>query len=114
MPSTQSSETSERRSRYSGALILIGLLALAALFIWRIPSEPEYPRYLGAGDPTPRSGGTFEWTVGSAVRTLDPHIAYDTLSFQAVRLVFDGLLDYDHEGNLIPSLARELSLPVKW
>lgn len=112
MPSTQSSETSERRSRYSGALILIGLLALAALFIWRIPSEPEYPRYLGAGDPTPRSGGTFEWTVGSAVRTLDPHIAYDTLSFQAVRLVFDGLLDYDHEGNLIPSLARELPEPL--
>ena len=112
MPSTHGSDRPSWGSRYGGALILIALFGLAALFISRIPGEPEYPRYLGAGDPTPRAGGTFEWTVGSAVRTLDPHIAYDTLSFQAVRLVYDGLLDYDYEGNLIPSLAAALPEPL--
>lgn len=112
MRSTPSSDAAERSPRSSGALILIGFFGLIALFIWRLPDEPEHPRYLGAGDETPRAGGTFEWTVSSAVRTLDPHIAYDTLSFQAVRLVFDGLLDYDHDGNLIPSLARELPEPL--
>lgn len=106
------SRVGEARSRWGGALILVALFALGAFFISRIPAEPAFPRYVGAGDPTPRAGGTFEWTVGSAVRTLDPHIAYDTLSFQAVRLVFDGLLDYDDEGNLIPSLARELPEPL--
>jgi peptide/nickel transport system substrate-binding protein len=72
------------------------------------PKAPVGPRYIGAGHSTPQAGGTFVFAAGSNIHTLDPHFAYDTLSTMACRLLYDGLLDYDYEGNMIPGLAREL------
>jgi peptide/nickel transport system substrate-binding protein len=89
------------------AAILVGGL----LFAWVVvhfPKAPVGPRYIGAGHHTPQSGGTFIFAAGSNIHTLDPHFAYDTLSTAACRLIYDGLLDYDYEGNMIPSLAAEL------
>jgi len=87
-------------------------LLLAALFIgWAVahfPRAPTGPRYVGAGHQTPRPGGTFVFSASSNIHTLDPHFAYDTLSMAACRLLYDGLLDYDYDGNMIPSLAAEL------
>ena len=94
-----------------GPLGLIACLLVVGAIIawaWDPPSPPLGPRYVGAGDDTPRSGGTFVFSGGSNVRTLDPRIAYDSLSYMAIRLLFDGLLDYDREARIIPSLAREL------
>ncbi len=88
------------------------VLAAAALVIgWVIasfPKAPIGPRYVGAGNETPRAGGTFVFAAGSNIHTLDPHFAYDTLSTAACRLLYDGLLDYDYEGKMIPSLAAKL------
>ena len=90
----------------AAAILLAGLLV--AWIVAHFPKAPLGPRYIGAGHHTPQSGGTFIFAAGSNIHTLDPHFAYDTLSTAACRLIYDGLLDYDYEGNMIPSLAAEL------
>ena len=90
----------------AAAILLAGLLV--AWVVSHFPKAPLGPRYIGAGHHTPQSGGTFIFAAGSNIHTLDPHFAYDTLSTAACRLIYDGLLDYDYEGNMIPSLAAEL------
>ncbi|MGB8329928.1 MAG: ABC transporter substrate-binding protein [Polyangiales bacterium] len=93
-------------------LIRGAALLLAALLIgWVIanfPKAPIGPRYIGAGHSTPQPGGTLVFSASSNIHTLDPHFAYDTLSTSACRLIYDGLLDYDYEGNMVPSLAAAL------
>jgi len=89
----------------------VALLLTALLIGWivaKFPKAPVGPRYLGAGHASPQSGGTFIFAESSNIHTLDPHFAYDTLSTAACRLLYDGLLDYDYEGHLIPSLAAAL------
>jgi ABC-type transport system substrate-binding protein len=86
-------------------------LLLALLIGWiaaNFPKAPVGPRYLGAGHETPQGGGTFIFAAGSNIHTLDPHFAYDTLSTAACRLLYDGLLDYDYDGQMVPSLAVAL------
>jgi ABC-type transport system substrate-binding protein len=107
MSSTPGSDPGSR-TRVGVAVAGVVLVGLCVISAARIPAEPTHPRYVGAGSEAPRDGGTFQWAAGSNVRSLDPHIAYDSLSYQAIRLVYDGLLDYDREGNLIPSLAKSL------
>ncbi len=88
-------------------LLLITIL-LIAWVVARFPKAPLGPRYVGAGHQTPQPGGTLIFSAGSNIHTLDPHFAYDTLSTAACRLLYDGLLDYDYDGNMIPSLAADL------
>jgi peptide/nickel transport system substrate-binding protein len=101
-----------KTERRTGAVPAVIAVVAAALVVgWALinfPAAPVGPRYVGAGHPTPQQGGTFVFAAGSNIHTLDPHFAYDTLSTAACRLLYDGLLDYDYEGNMIPSLAREL------
>jgi len=94
--------------------LLTGLIGLAAAglligtVITHFPKAPIGPRYVGAGNETPRPGGTFVFSEGSNIHTLDPAFAYDTLSTMACRLLYDALLDYDYDGKMVPSLAAEL------
>ncbi len=98
-----------RRSEALGCwLPILTGLGLVGIMIATWPKAPQGPRFAGADDPTPRSGGTFVFHHEENVRTLDPHIAYDELSGMAIRLLFDGLLDYDYDSNLIPSLAVDM------
>lgn len=88
-----------------------GILAAALLIGWiiaKFPKAPIGPRYVGAGHEAPQPGGTFVFAASSNIHTLDPHFAYDTLSTAACRLLYDGLLDYDYDGNMVPSLAAKL------
>ena len=107
MPSTRRSEPASSwvRRALPGALLSVGLVSCVAYAVTHVPDRPLGPRYVGAGNPTPRSGGTFVFGAASDVHSLDPHIAYDENSNMALRLVYDGLLDYDQEGQLIPNLA---------
>lgn len=82
----------------------VALLALLS----GCPSPPNRPRFLGAGHETPQYGGTFVFHSESAVRGMDPHMAFDELSFIPIKLLFDGLLDYDHEAKIVPQLAEEM------
>ena len=89
---------------------LIPRTSALLLLVLGCPSEPMGPRMYGAGDDTPRSGGTFVFHHESGVDTMDPHLAFNELSTIALRLLYDGLLDYDAEGELVPSLA--VSMPT--
>ena len=93
-----------------GAVALAAVALLIGWVIANFPKAPLGPRYIGAGNETPQPGGTFLFAAGSNIHTLDPHFAYDTLSTAACRLLYDGLLDYDYDGEMIPSLAAKLPL----
>ncbi len=69
---------------------------------------PDGPRYKGAGNDEPQYGGTLHYSVSSNLRTLDPHIGFDTISAQMFRLLWDGLLDYDKESKLVPNMLEAL------
>lgn len=91
-----------------GSLALVIAAVLTGWVVTHFPKAPVGPRYVGAGHQIPQPGGTFVFAEGSNIHTLDPHFAYDTLSTAACRLLYDGLLDYDYEGHMIPSLAASL------
>jgi ABC-type transport system substrate-binding protein len=88
--------------------ISVAVLGLLAALLGGCPEPPDGPRYEGAGRQEPHHGGTFVFHHESNVRGLDPHISFDELSTMSIRLVFDGLLDYDPEANLVPSLAKSM------
>ncbi|MBC7171569.1 MAG: ABC transporter substrate-binding protein, partial [Polyangiaceae bacterium] len=102
------SSRTRRRFPVAGALAAALMVGLVAYVATHFPRAPLGPRYRGDGNETLRSGGSFVFSASSNVRTLDPHIAYDELSYTAIRLIYDGLLDYDRNGEFIPSLAAEL------
>ncbi|MBW2465554.1 MAG: ABC transporter substrate-binding protein [Deltaproteobacteria bacterium] len=98
---------STRRIDRYGPLLAAGLgAAIIAYVAFLAPPEPQAPRWDGAGSTEPQHGGTFVFHHESVIRTFDPAIAYDELSSMGIRLLFDGLLDYDDETRLIPSLVE--------
>jgi ABC-type transport system substrate-binding protein len=107
----RSTPRTDRRSRPRSFAVATGLVVAALLLAWVVanfPAAPVGPRYVGAEHDVPQAGGTFIFSASSNIHTLDPHFAYDTLSTAACRLLYDGLLDYDYEGQMIPGLAAEL------
>ena len=108
MRSTRRTERRRPTRWIASAAALVAAAVLAGWVIANFPKAPIGPRYVGANHDTPQPGGTFIFAAGSNIHTLDPHFAYDTLSTAACRLLYDGLLDYDYDGNMIPSLAAKL------
>ena len=103
MPST-------RRSESIAGLAGLGILAaLIAGTVALLPPIPEGPRWAGAGHEEPQHGGTFIAHTESDLRSLDPQIAFDTVSGQAIKLLFEGLIEYDRDTlDLVPRLAEEV------
>lgn len=81
-----------------------------AVLLLGCKEPPRGPRYRGAGDAHARGGGTLVVHHEADVRGLDPATSYDEVSQIAIKLLFDGLLDYDFELNLVPRLA--IALPT--
>jgi ABC-type transport system substrate-binding protein len=52
-----------------------------------------------------RHGGTLRLASFADVRTLDPAGPLDGLAGEAIHLIFAGLVDYDHQANVVPDLA---------
>ncbi|MEM8607355.1 MAG: ABC transporter substrate-binding protein [Myxococcota bacterium] len=104
--------TPKTSPRVPGWVAAVAALALGVLLAgWvatHLPRPPIGPRFVGAGSETPNPGGTFIFAESSNIHTMDPAFAYDTLSTAACRLLYDALLDYDYDGNFIPSLAKDL------
>ncbi len=103
MRSTRKSEA------YAGlfALVFFGLVVVAIGFF--MPPAPTAPRFRGAGHETPQRGGTFVFHTEGDVRGFDPHKSFDEVSNMGIKLMFEGLLDYDPETlELIPRLAASL------
>ncbi len=109
-PKDAVSAASTGSERAMGATAFVALAAMAVgAFVW-MPPVPTHPAFLGAGasDETPTHGGTFVFWHESDVRGLDPAVSYDELSGMGMKLLFEGLIDYDDQLHFVPRLAREL------
>src|SRR2546427_7942030 len=62
----------------------------------------------GTTSQTPKKGGHVVEGNFSDIRTLNSMLSSDTASNQVIGLMFDGLLNYKKNGDLIPALAAEL------
>src|SRR3990172_2874036 len=65
------------------------------------PTEP-------GGATTTQKGGEMIAAYKDDLAPLDPAIGYDWTNWPAIKLVFDGLLDYDSGTTLMPRLAESM------
>lgn len=100
---------STRRAEQSVGLAALGLLGLTALGLGTLlPPAPDRPLYAGAGNEAPVRGGTFVFHHESDLRGLDPQVSYDEISGMGMKLLFEGLIDYDSDLNFVPRIAEAL------
>lgn len=97
-----------RRSSVLSRLTRVALGAALCVPLLGCPDLPDGPRYMGAGHTTPQQGGTLKLSESTRVRTLDPHIAFDTVSGAVLEMLFDGLYQYNREMQLEPLVAESL------
>ncbi len=93
----------------AGVAGLVILAVASAVVAATLPDAPDGPRYMGAGNETPQRGGTLVVWHETGLRGTDPHTRFDALSNQAIKLLFEGLLDYERDTlELVPRLAESL------
>ena len=85
-------------------LLLILAILLAGCGGGAKPAATEAP----AGDMTPKKGGEIVVVYKDDLATLDPAIGYDWTNWPTIKMVFDGLLDYDSGTTIQPRLAEAL------
>lgn len=61
---------------------------------------------IGTDESAPRRGGVLDIATLGEPRGFDPATASDELSAVVIRMVFDGLVDYDEKGRIVPVLAE--------
>jgi oligopeptide transport system substrate-binding protein len=81
--------------------------AAAALALAAACSPADHgPRFRAAGASRPRDGGTLRFASFGPIRTLDPSVGYDEISYFLVHPLFDTLVDFAPGGlDLVPRLA---------
>lgn len=86
--------------------------ALAVIALLVACNAPDRgPRWKAAGAPSPRDGGTLRFAVPDSIRTLDPAIAYDEVSYYALHPMLATLVGYGkHDLALHPELAERWEL----
>ncbi|MCC6446240.1 MAG: ABC transporter substrate-binding protein [Armatimonadetes bacterium] len=92
-------------------VVLTCVLALAGCSRSQAPSPPPSENRAAQPAPaaeTPRQGGTLRVAAMDDIRSLDPAIGYDATSWSFEYMVFDGLVDYGRETELIPKLAEAM------
>src|SRR5215213_8514757 len=90
-------------------MLLYALLAFAMTLTacgGAIPAAPATQAPASAS--TPQKGGEMIVAYKDDLATLDPAVGYDWTNWPAIKLVFDGLLDYDETTNLMPRLAEAM------
>ncbi|MGF1466143.1 MAG: ABC transporter substrate-binding protein [Sandaracinaceae bacterium] len=97
-----------------GGVVALGVLGATVVGgVLFLPPPPDGPRYLGAGHDSPVRGGTFVFHQVSDLPPIDPTVSYDEISTMAIKLLFEGLIDYDRETmELVPALAVEVPTPT--
>ena len=93
--------------------VLSLLVILVVLLSACVPAAPApAPPAPDTGQPAeatgPQRGGEMTVVYKDDLATLDPAVAYDWTNWPAVKMVFDGLLDYDSTTNLTPRLAEAM------
>jgi len=82
----------------------------AAAYLAFMAGGAELLAACGGGTPTTtaKKGGHVVEGNFSDIRTLNSMLSSDTASNQVIGLMFDGLLNYKRNGDLIPALAQDL------
>lgn len=86
------------------------IITLAILVGACAPAAPVVPAPAGesAAAAGPQKGGDMIVAYKDDLATLDPAIGYDWTNWPAIKMVFDGLLDYDSGTTLQPRLAESM------
>src|SRR3972149_4754495 len=66
------------------------------------------PTQATSGDMTPQKGGEVIVVYKDDLATLDPAIGYDWTNWPTIKMVFDGLLDYDTGTTIQPRIAESM------
>ena len=90
-------------NRNSSLSLLIALTILVAACGGGAPTAVPT-----SGDTSPQKGGEITVVYKDDLATLDPAIGYDWTNWPTIKLVFDGLLDYDEGTAIMPRLAESL------
>jgi oligopeptide transport system substrate-binding protein len=62
------------------------------------------------GMQTPRKGGVYRRPLEFSPKTLDPAVAVDIYSVTVIQQIFDGLVQFDKDLNIIPGLAQSWTI----
>ncbi len=76
--------------------IIVAAVLAAVLSLPAPPAHSSEPRY----------GGSYRYPLRYSPKTLDPARSTETYTVRIVQQVFDGLVDFDRDLNIIPSIAR--------
>ncbi len=90
---------------------LIYLFFVLALLLAACGGQPAATLTPGEAAPaatTPQKGGEIIVAYKDDLATLDPAIGYDWTNWPTIKLVFDGLLDYDNGTTIQPRIAEAL------
>jgi ABC-type transport system substrate-binding protein len=92
------------------SLLLLLMLLQTACGAPAPAAEPAVqPAAGGSSAPSePQRGGNAVVVYKDDLATLDPAVGYDWTNWPTIKMVFDGLLDYDDTTNLTPRLAAEM------
>jgi oligopeptide transport system substrate-binding protein len=92
------------RTRFTGGSAGLILLLAACGGSAASPSAPA-----GSGSSAaPTRGGTLSIAYQSDIATLDPTQGYDVVSWPAERLIFETLITYGKQTDLVPQLATDM------
>jgi ABC-type transport system substrate-binding protein len=91
---------------FAAGLASTGVLLLALPLACTSGLRAPIPAAHDEGGATPRRGGTLRLASIFDARNLDPAAPMDALALQAVLLLFDGLVDIDRDGHIVPNLAE--------
>ncbi|MBA3457541.1 MAG: ABC transporter substrate-binding protein [Deltaproteobacteria bacterium] len=86
--------------------------ALAIIAVLAGCNAPDRgPRWKAAGATSPRGGGTLRFAVADSIRTLDPAVAYDEISFYALQPLLATLVGFGRDELVLrPDLAERWEL----
>ncbi|MCX6064639.1 MAG: ABC transporter substrate-binding protein, partial [Chloroflexi bacterium] len=87
-------------------VLLVLALMLSACGGGSAPAAPATNQ--APASDTPQKGGEMIVAYKDDLATLDPAIGYDWTNWPAIKMVFDGLLDYDSGTTLQPRLAEAM------
>ncbi len=97
-----------RRTEPRGGATVVAVTALVAVLAGTACKDPVTAPIAAAhgDDQTPVRGGHLQLASFADIKTLDPAVAADTLTAEALELMFAGLVDFDAQGNVVPDLAE--------
>jgi oligopeptide transport system substrate-binding protein len=85
-------------------VILIFLFSLLVSFFFDPMSSVSYAQ--GKEIETPKKGGIYRRPLEFSPKTFDPAVAADIYSVTVIQQIFDGLVQFDKDLNIIPCLAK--------